>query len=105
MASADVAPDVAQSVLLDQTAVRKVIGDIAINLREDYVFPDMGEQAAAALEKASAEKVYAEVCGTTDRSASLLDVDQILDAHYLGRRQLLAERGWRKWSGDRTSSR
>jgi C-terminal processing protease CtpA/Prc len=50
---------------LDQTAVRKVIGGIAIKLREDYVFPDMGEQAAAALEKALAENVYA---GVTDPS-------------------------------------
>ncbi|WP_321186338.1 S41 family peptidase [Rhizobium sp. SJZ105] len=65
MASADVAPDVAQSVLLDQTAVRNVIGGIAIKLREDYVFPDMGEQAAATLEKALAENVYA---GVTDPS-------------------------------------
>lgn len=65
MASAEVALDAAQSALLDQTAVRKVIDGIAVKLREDYVFPDMGVKAAGALEKALAENVYA---GVTDPS-------------------------------------
>jgi hypothetical protein len=71
MASADVAPDAAQSVLLDQTAVTRVIDGIAVKLREDYVFPDMGEQAAAALEKALAENVYAGVADPNKFAAQL----------------------------------
>lgn len=65
MASAEGAPDTAQSVLLDQTTVRNVIDGIAVKLREDYVFPDKGVQAAGALEKALAENAYA---GVTDPS-------------------------------------
>lgn len=56
-------PDTAQSVPLDQATVRKVIGDIVVELREGYVFPDRGMQAADALEKALAENTYA---GVTD---------------------------------------
>ncbi|WP_250959489.1 S41 family peptidase [Rhizobium sp. CG5] len=52
-----------QSVPLDQTGVRKAIAGIALELREGYVFPDMGEQAADALEKNLGENAYA---GVTD---------------------------------------
>jgi C-terminal processing protease CtpA/Prc len=55
--------DAAQSVPLDQATVRKVIGGIVAELREGYVFPDKGVQAADALEKALAENTYA---GVTD---------------------------------------
>lgn len=55
--------DAAQSVSLDQATISKVIGGIAVKLREDYVFPDKGVQAADALEKALAENGYA---GVTD---------------------------------------
>jgi len=57
------APDTAQSGRLDQTTVRKAIGGIATELREGYVFPDMGAQAADALEKALGARAYA---GVTD---------------------------------------
>ncbi|WP_429923243.1 S41 family peptidase [Agrobacterium vitis] len=52
-----------KSVPLDQTGVRKVIAGIALELREGYVFPDKGEQAADALEKKLGENAYA---GVTD---------------------------------------
>jgi hypothetical protein len=55
--------DTAQSVPLDQATVRKVIGGVVVELREGYVFPDRGVQAADALEKALAENTYA---GVTD---------------------------------------
>lgn len=52
-----------QSATLDQATIGKVIDGIAVKLREDYVFPDSGAQAADALEKALAENAYA---GLTD---------------------------------------
>lgn len=58
-------PDTTQSALLDQETVGKVIEGITVKLREDYVFPDRGAQAADALEKALAENAYA---GITDPS-------------------------------------
>lgn len=63
--NAEVAPGTAQSVPLDQSTVKKVIDGITVKLREDYVFPDKGVQAADALEKALAENAYA---GVTDPS-------------------------------------
>lgn len=58
---AEVNPGVVQSAPLDQATVGKVIGRIAVELREGYVFPDKGVQAADALEKALAENAYAGV--------------------------------------------
>ncbi|TIP12543.1 S41 family peptidase [Mesorhizobium sp.] len=77
MASAEVAPDTAQSALLDQTTVRNVIGGIAIKLREDYVFPDMGMRAADVLEKALGENAYA---GVTDPAQFALQLTEQLRA-------------------------
>lgn len=57
------APVAVPGVSLDQATVRKVIEGIAVKLREDYVFPERGAQAADALEKAVAENAYA---GVTD---------------------------------------
>lgn len=48
---------------LDRTTVSKVIGGIALELREGYVFPHLGVQAADAVEKALRDDVYA---GVTD---------------------------------------
>ncbi|MCP9626470.1 S41 family peptidase [Rhodopseudomonas palustris] len=62
---AEVALGTMQNVSLDQSTVKKVIDGIAIKLREDYVFPDKGVQAAHALEKTLAENAYA---GITDPS-------------------------------------
>lgn len=62
---AEVAPGNVQSVLLDQSTIKTVIDGIAVKLREDYVFPDKGVQAADALEKALAKNAYA---GITDPS-------------------------------------
>ncbi|MFG1465119.1 S41 family peptidase [Xanthobacter sp. DSM 24535] len=73
MASAEVAPDTAQNVLLDQTTVRNVIDGIAVKLREDYVFPDRGAQAAQALEKALAENAYAGVSDPSKFAAQLTE--------------------------------
>lgn len=73
MASADVAPDTTQSVLLDQTTIRNVIDGIAVKLREDYVFPDKGVQAAGALEKALAENAYAGVSDPSKFAAQLTE--------------------------------
>lgn len=63
--NAEVVPGTVQSVLLDRSTVKKVIDGIAVKLREDYVFPDKGVQAADALEKALGENAYA---GMTDPS-------------------------------------
>jgi C-terminal processing protease CtpA/Prc len=41
--------------------VQKVIAGIALELRQGYVFPDKGEQAADALEKKLGENAYADV--------------------------------------------
>jgi len=57
-ASAEAVAGTAQSTL-DQATVRKVIGGIATELREGYVFPERGTQAADALEKALAADAYA----------------------------------------------
>lgn len=69
--------DTTQSVSLDQATVRKVIGGIAVKLRDDYVFPDQGVQAADALEKALAENFYASV---TDPSRFALQLTEQLRA-------------------------
>ena len=53
------AANTVQSTVLDQAAIRQVIGGIAVELRESYVFPDRGAQAADALEKALADNAYA----------------------------------------------
>lgn len=60
-ARAEAVSNAARNAPLDQTAVRKAIGGIAVELRESYVFPDMGAQAAEALEKALKENTYAGV--------------------------------------------
>jgi len=49
----------AQEVSLDHMAIRRVIDGISAKLRDDYVFPDRGGQAADALERAFAENAYA----------------------------------------------
>src|SRR5687768_10846563 len=76
-ASAEVVPDAPQSVPFDQTAVRKVNGSIAAELREGYVFPDRGAQAADALEKALAANAYA---GVTDPAQFALQLTEQLRA-------------------------
>ncbi len=65
--------DTTQSVSLDQATVRKVIGGITVKLREDYVFPDKGVQAADALEKALAENAYAGVIDPSKFAAQLTE--------------------------------
>lgn len=67
----------AQSVPFDQATARKAIGDIAVELREGYVFPDKGAQAADALEKALAENAYA---GITDPSKFAVQLTEQLRA-------------------------
>jgi hypothetical protein len=62
-ARADVTFDNVQSAPLDQTTIKKVIGGVATELREGYVFPKIGAQAADALERALQEGAYA---GVTD---------------------------------------
>ncbi|TWG94225.1 Periplasmic protease [Mesorhizobium sp. J18] len=76
-ASAEVVSNTAQSVTLDQAAVSKAIGGIAVKLREDYVFPDKGAQAAAALEKALSENAYA---GVADPAQFALQLTEQLRA-------------------------
>lgn len=69
--------DTAQRVSLDQATIRKVIDGIAVKLREDYVFPDKGVQAADALEKALGENAYA---GVTDPSKFAVQLTEQLRA-------------------------
>ncbi|MDW6021610.1 S41 family peptidase [Mesorhizobium sp. BAC0120] len=69
--------DTAQSVPLDQASVGKVIGSIIVELREGYVFPDKGVQAADVLEKALAENAYA---GVTDPSQFAVRLTEQLQA-------------------------
>lgn len=59
-------PASAQSVTLDRATVAKTIGGIAAELREGYVFPERGAQAAEALEKALAENAYGGVTDPVD---------------------------------------
>lgn len=49
-----------QGALLDRQTVGKTIAGIAVELREGYVFPERGAQAADALEAALAENAYAD---------------------------------------------
>ncbi|MBN8944981.1 MAG: S41 family peptidase [Rhizobiales bacterium] len=77
VASAEVAPDTARGVLLDQLAIRTVIGGIAAELHEGYVFPDLGVQAADALEKALRDNAYA---GVTDPAQFALQLTEQLRA-------------------------
>lgn len=74
---AEAVPGAVQSVSLDQATVRKAIDGITVKLREDYVFPDRGAQAADALEKALAENAYA---GVTDPSKFALQLTEQLRA-------------------------
>jgi len=60
-ARAELASGPAQSERLDQPSIRTLIAGIAVELREGYVFPDKGAQAADALEKDLAENAYADV--------------------------------------------
>ncbi|OAI28300.1 peptidase S41 [Methylosinus sp. R-45379] len=69
--------DATQSVSLDQATVRQLIDGIAVKLREDYVFPDKGVQAADALEKSLAENAYA---GVTDPSKFAVQLTEQLRA-------------------------
>lgn len=55
--------DTTQSAPLNQATIKKAIESIGVELREGYVFPDRGVQAADALEKALAENDYV---GATD---------------------------------------
>jgi len=70
---AEVVADTAQSVPLDQASVRKVIAGIAAELREGYVFPEMGAQAADALETALAENAYARITDPARFAQQLTD--------------------------------
>lgn len=74
---AEVAPGTVQIAPLDQSTVKKVIDGIAVKLREDYVFPDRGVQAADALEKAFSENAYA---GVTDPSKFAIELTEQLRA-------------------------
>jgi hypothetical protein len=69
--------DTTHDVSLDQATVRRVIGAIAVKLREDYVFPEKGMQAAEALENALAENAYA---GVTDPSKFAVQLTERLNA-------------------------
>lgn len=71
--NAEVAPGAVQSVLLDRSTVKKVIDGIAVKLREDYVFPDKGVQAADALEKALSENAYADMTDPAKFAARLTE--------------------------------
>lgn len=83
IASAEVVPDRAQSVPFDQTTVRKVIGGIAVELREAYVFPDTGAQAADALVKALDANAYADVTDPAQFARQLTEQLQAItkDSH------------------------
>lgn len=70
-------PDTSQSASLDPATVRQVIDGIAIKLREDYVFPDKGVQAADALERSLADNAYAAV---TDPSKFAVQLTEQLRA-------------------------
>jgi Peptidase family S41/N-terminal domain of Peptidase_S41 in eukaryotic IRBP len=48
----------ADAATLDKAAIRETVGKIAVELRDRYVFPDKGDEAATALEKALATKAY-----------------------------------------------
>lgn len=76
-ARADVPPATAQSITLDRVTVAKTIGGIAAELREGYVFPERGAQAAEALEKALAEKAYG---GVTDPAQFAMQLTEQLRA-------------------------
>ncbi|KIZ34011.1 MULTISPECIES: S41 family peptidase [Rhodopseudomonas] len=67
----------AQSASLDQTTVKTVIDSIAVELREAYVFPDKGAQAADALETALKSNAYA---GLTDPTQLALQLTAQLRA-------------------------
>lgn len=60
-ARAETAPAATQGVALDRATIIRTIDGIAAELRESYVFPEKGEQAAMALEKALAENAYSGV--------------------------------------------
>ncbi len=57
-ARADTTPSAAQIEPLTQAAVGKTINGIVAELREGYVFPDKGAQAADALEKSLKQSAY-----------------------------------------------
>ncbi|WP_440983742.1 S41 family peptidase [Shinella sumterensis] len=67
----------AQNEQLDHGTVGKLIGGIAVQLREGYVFPDKGMQAADALEKAYNENAYT---GLTDPAQFALRLTEQLRA-------------------------
>lgn len=76
-ARAEAVPGAVQGASLDQAMIRKAIDGISIKLREDYVFPYRGTQAAEALEKAFAENAYA---GVTDPRKFALQMTEQLQA-------------------------
>jgi len=76
-ARAEAVPGTVQGAPLDQATVAKVIGSIAVELREAYVFPDKGAQAADALEKALAKSAYA---GADDPAQLALQLTEQLRA-------------------------
>jgi len=82
-ARAEAVPDAAQSARLDTATVRKVIGDIATELREGYVFPEKGVQAADALEKALAANAYAHTADPAQFARQLTEQLQAItsDSH------------------------
>lgn len=64
-------PDKAQTAPLDPAVVTKVIGGITTELRQAYIFPDKGEQAADALEKSLAENAYTRITDPSQFAAKL----------------------------------
>lgn len=76
-ARAEVVPDPVQIASLDQAIIERTIDGIAVELREAYVFPDKGVQAAGALEQALAENAYA---GVTDPAEFAVQLTEQLRA-------------------------
>ncbi len=72
---AEASNDPAQVAPFDQAAIRAAIGGMAPELREAYVFPEKGAQAAEALEAALAEGAYAEI--TDSGRFALLVTEQL----------------------------
>lgn len=62
-ASAETSPQTQISLMLDHTKIEQAIGGITTELRDAYVFPEIGAKAADALQSNLEAKVYA---GVTD---------------------------------------
>ncbi|MFT4279007.1 MAG: S41 family peptidase [Rhodopseudomonas sp.] len=80
---AELISDTPQSAPLDRATVSKLIGGIATELREGYVFPDAGMRAANALEKAVGDNAYAGVTDPAQLAHVLTDQLQAMtqDSH------------------------